>query len=390
MAGHTYLYNLLTAIRLGAERRVQICLVLKPGEPPPWPEIRELADEAVTVPVIRPWSVPWARAQFRRRALRRGEWDRTLDDTLRASRVDVVFGSWWHYPRFSVLPSVGLCAWVHDFQFVHLPALYDRGVLEYTRRGIVRIADAAGRVVVSSRDALKDLQTFLPRATSKARVLPFVANMAPHVYAGDPAPVARRYHLPERFMYLPNQFWQHKNHRLVLEALRILADRGVHPTVVCSGLPHDGRKETHFAEVQTHVAEWGLHEQVVCIGLVPIDHVRALMRQAVCVVNPSLFEGWSSTVEEAKSLGKRLLLSDLAVHREQDPPGAVFFDRADPEDLAAKLRIIWEGASPGPDRALEKAAQDALPGRMRQFGEAFLAIAREAGAPPSETAASGS
>jgi hypothetical protein len=377
MAGHTYLYNLLTAIRVGAESPVEICIVQKPGEPAPWPQIRDLADEAVTLPVLRRWTAPWAGAQFRRRALRRPEWDRTIDDALRAARVDVVFGSWWHYPRFSVLPSVGLCAWVHDFQFVHLPDLYDRGILETTRHGIVRVADAAGRVVVSSRDALKDLEAFLPRVIQKARVLPFVASMAPQVYAEDPALVARRYHLPERFVYLPNQFWQHKNHRIVLDALRILSGRGVHPTVACSGLPHDGRKQTYFAEVLTRVAEWGLHEQVVCLGLVPIDHVRALMRQAVCVMNPSLFEGWSSTVEEAKSLGKRLLLSDLAVHREQDPPGAVFFDPGNAEDLAAKLQTVWQEYVPGPDDILEKAAREALPTRMRQFGQAFLSIAAE-------------
>jgi glycosyltransferase involved in cell wall biosynthesis len=377
MAGHTYLYNLLTAIRLGAEPRVEICIVQKPGEPAPWPEIRKLADQAVTLPRVSRWTADWARAGFRRRALRRREWDHTIDDTLRSARVDVVFGSWWHYPSFSVLPSVGLLAWVHDFQFVHLPDLYDQGTLETTRYGITRVAEAAGRVVVSSRDALKDLGIFLPGVTHKARVLPFVANMAEEVYAEDPARVARRYHLPERFVYLPNQFWQHKNHRVALEALRILSSRGVRPVLVCSGLPHDGRKQTHFAEVLTQVAEWGLHEQVVCLGLVPIDHVRALMRQSVCVMNPSLFEGWSSTVEEAKSLGKRLLLSDLAVHREQDPPGAVFFDPKDAEDLALKLRTLWQECAPGPDEILEKAARDALPTRMRHFGEGFLSLAAE-------------
>ncbi len=101
------------------------------------------------------------------------------------------------------------------------------------------------------------------------------------------------------------------------------------------------------------------------------------MRQALCVLNPSLFEGWSSTVEEAKSLGKSLLLSALPVHREQNRAGTLFFDHQDPEDLAIKLETIWQDGSPGPDLRLEAMARQALPERLRQFGEAFLSIVSE-------------
>jgi glycosyltransferase involved in cell wall biosynthesis len=41
------------------------------------------------------------------------------------------------------------------------------------------------------------------------------------------------------------------------------------------------------------------------------------MRASTALINPSLFEGWSTTVEEAKSTGTPMILSDLGVHREQ-------------------------------------------------------------------------
>lgn len=52
-------------------------------------------------------------------------------------------------------------------------------------------------------------------------------------------------------------------------------------------------------------------------GGVAYADVYALMRFSVRVINPSLFEGWSSAVEECKSVGKRLVLSGIPVHREQ-------------------------------------------------------------------------
>lgn len=386
MAGHTYAHNLLQAIRL-ADAQVEVCLVRKPDDDasPATEALAKLVDQVLESPAARRWSLSWLHTQFRRIAPIRVSRDKNLDRFLAENRIDVAFGSWWQYPGYPVFPSVGVCAWIHDFQFLHFPHFYDTAEVLGSKRGILRMVDVADRLVVSSQDALKDLLSFAPEAAPKARVLPFVASIGETVYASNPEVVARRYNLPDKFIYLPNQLWQHKNHRLVLEALRILSGRGVRPCVVCTGLPHDPKKSGHFAELLTLIAEWGLHEQMRFLGLVPIDHVKALMRQAICVMNPSLFEGWSSTVEEAKSLGKGLLLSDLPVHREQNPPATTFFDPRDPDSLARMLHAIWQDSTPGPDLHLEAAARQALPSRMRQFGALFLTVAREAARPSGMT-----
>lgn len=51
-----------------------------------------------------------------------------------------------------------------------------------------------------------------------------------------------------------------------------------------------------------------------------------LIKNALAVINPSFFEGWSSTVEESKLFNKRIILSDIPIHREQDPSNAFYFD----------------------------------------------------------------
>ena len=77
------------------------------------------------------------------------------------------------------------------------------------------------------------------------------------------------------------------------------------------------------------------------LGLVPRSDVIALMRYSRALINPSFFEGWSTTVEEAKSTGKRIILSDIDVHKEQNPPDGVFFNPKDPKDLAEKMWSLW-------------------------------------------------
>src|SRR5580704_14229275 len=89
------------------------------------------------------------------------------------------------------------------------------------------------------------------------------------------------------------------------------------------------------------VANESLRDNVLILGLVPYEHVLYLMRNCVAVINPSRFEGWSSTVEEAKSIGKRIALSNIPVHREQAPPGALYFDPDDVHELSLILEKWW-------------------------------------------------
>jgi hypothetical protein len=58
------------------------------------------------------------------------------------------------------------------------------------------------------------------------------------------------------------------------------------------------------------------------------------MRHSLAVIQPSLFEGWSTVVEDARCLGKKIILSDLLVQVEQNPQGSEFFERHSPQQLA--------------------------------------------------------
>ena len=51
----------------------------------------------------------------------------------------------------------------------------------------------------------------------------------------------------------------------------------------------------------------------------------SLIYYSLAVINPSLFEGWSSTVEQAKAYNKKIILSNISVHREQKPKYSYFF-----------------------------------------------------------------
>ena len=173
----------------------------------------------------------------------------------------------------------------------------------------------------------------------------------------------------------PSQFWVHKNHETLLKALSIWKREGGHDAaVVFTGFQEDYRTAGHFQKIENLIKELELQQSVHCLGLLPRQDQIQLVRQAAASVQPSYFEGWSSLVEDCRSLGKTIYLSDIPVHREQDPPDAVYFNPDSAEELAACLQRDWEHLGPGPDLARE--AQASAQSRKRGIGYArdFLKI----------------
>jgi glycosyltransferase involved in cell wall biosynthesis len=126
------------------------------------------------------------------------------------------------------------------------------------------------------------------------------------------------------------------------------------------------------------IAAHGLERHIRILGLLPAGEQLQLVRRAAALVQPSLFEGWSTVVEEARALGKTVFLSDLPVHREQNPPGARYFPPRDAGALADLIAAEWEALPPGPQAQDEQAAREAQAGRVRDYAETFMRVAREA------------
>lgn len=300
---------------------------------------------------------------------------RGVDEPLRRlflrQRIDVVFEAAQFFGRRLGIPAI---AWLPDFQHRQLPQLFSR--FARTKRDLgFRAQIAAGRtVMLSSRDACRDCERFYPATRGRTHAVHF-AVPPPPVSADAAREVAQGYGLPQDFFYLPNQFWIHKNHTLVADALALLREQGRRVVVAASGNTLDPRDPQHYPGLCRKIESLGLQEDFRLLGLIPYAHLGALMQASAAVLNPSLFEGWSTTVEEARALGVPLILSDLDVHREQAGAEAIYFDRHSGAALAEALggfRALSAGERE--ERQLQ-AGRDAQ-ARVKTFAEEFLAVAR--------------
>lgn len=246
--------------------------------------------------------------------------------------VDVVFESasffGWRFP-------IKVLAWIPDLQHQRLKHYFN--FLTFWKREIGFRMQVIGQrqIMVSSEDARRDFQHFYCIDPQRIHVASFaVPIQLLEVNVND---LKTRYDLPESFFYLPNQFWQHKNHECVIRALAYALQSGYSLTVVSTGNLNDPRYPEHFRNLMKLVKDLELENNFKVLGLIPYQDVQALMLTCRALINPSKFEGWSTTVEEAKALGLATVLSNIDVHREQAGSSARYFHADDSQDLAKIL-----------------------------------------------------
>jgi glycosyltransferase involved in cell wall biosynthesis len=256
--------------------------------------------------------------------------------------------------------------WIPDFQHVHLSYMFSKLNLWVRNYRLMRMSKYSDAIVLSSYDAYNDYLKFAPQYVAKASVIHFVSQTT----VFDIKPISyleSKYHFKGKFFFLPNQFWAHKNHKVAFEAIQLLKKECPDVLLLCSGLLMDNRKNKHIDSLKEFVLQNSLENNIRFLGLIPYNDVKLLLYHCLAIINPSYFEGWSSSVEEAKSMGQSMILSNIPVHHEQADTIADFFDFDDAPALSQILLRYWNDEN--------KVTVDLLPNdleeRTKVFGQEY-------------------
>jgi glycosyltransferase involved in cell wall biosynthesis len=147
----------------------------------------------------------------------------------------------------------------------------------------------------------------------------------------DKNEVLNLYQLPEGYFFYPAQFWAHKNHIRILEALLILKEKGIEYKVVFTG--SDKGNHSHILKF---VSQHGLSGQVRFLGFVPAEHIRGLYEGCQALVMPTYFGPTNLPPLEAWALRKPVIYS--AHLREQAGEAAIYFNPDEPLELADAMQ----------------------------------------------------
>lgn len=304
---------------------------------------------------------------------------RTFRAWARRHGVDVLLSffppTWWRPCGAAV------CGWIPDFQHRHLPEFFSSAESTARDEDYLRLSRMADLTVLSSESAKRDFERFCAVYAGKGRVFRFPSLWAFQEHLPPPDMRAlERHGIEPGFLLVVNQFFAHKNHIQVVDAMGRLAQEGRCPQVVMIGCPTDPRDMGGkvLSALLGRIAELGIEGRVKLLGFVSAELRDTLMRTCRVLIQPSRFEGWNTSIEDAKALGRPVIASDIPVHREQLSDEGGFFDPMDAGDLAKHMQRACDTLPVVTDFDREAAALAAARERVSQAGQTLLGICREA------------
>lgn len=229
---------------------------------------------------------------------------------------------------------------IHDFQHMYYPEFFT--ITERISRGILYLTGKfANLVVVESNSVKEDVIRFLKLTDEKIKILPSPppSYISSRKLTDEVAlKIKEKYSLPERYLFYPAQFWYHKNHIKLLEALSIIREKfSVEIPLILVG-----SKKNNFINVMKKINDLRLQDLVRYLGYVSDEELPYLYKLAYALVVPTLFESVSIPIWEAFFIGTPVLCSNVCGLPEQVGDAAILFDPNNAEEMADKIYLLWK------------------------------------------------
>ena len=178
----------------------------------------------------------------------------------------------------------------------------------------------------------------------KVKVLPYLpaCYLALEVSESERQRVRTIYRLPERYLFYPAQFWPHKNHVRIVQALGLLKrERRLKVSVVFCGSYSEEIRERTFRKVMSLSSQLGVEKQIHYLGYVPDEDMSGIYAEAVALVMPTFFGPTNIPILEAWAFGCPVLTSDIRGVREQVQDAGVLVDPRSVEAIADGIYQLW-------------------------------------------------
>lgn len=309
-----YTLKLLTHFREQSSADCRFTVYLKH---PPLPHMPEPTKYFQYYVVFGP--VLWSRVFFPARLLL----ERDLD----------VFFSPAHYSP--ALLTHRFVVTIHDLSYFYYPNEFLKRDLYKLRNWTKHALSQASRVITVSECTKKDVMRFYGVSSEKIRVI--YNGFEKEVFNPDGITNTAYKRLglqPQKYFLYVGTIQPRKNIKRLIEAYRIV--RRAHPEL---RLVITGKKGWLSKEI-TDSASADDSNTIIFTGYLPDDDVVSLYKNALCLVMPSLYEGFGIPVLEAMSHGCPVLASQVSSLPEIGGDACVYFDPESIEDIAVKMARI--------------------------------------------------
>ncbi|HCJ52486.1 MAG: hypothetical protein A2898_02775 [Candidatus Kerfeldbacteria bacterium RIFCSPLOWO2_01_FULL_48_11] len=273
-----------------------------------------------------------------------------------AGGAEAVFLSNLHFANVS--RTCKLIVTVHDLSFHHFPSMYSlRGRLWHVLVRPLHLLSRADAVITPSEATKRDLVEVYKLDAGRIHVIPPGIDLSPYEETSEHAAVEMRSRLGVMGKYILGigGFDERKNISAAVEAYKRMPEtirKDVAMVIIGQTLWREHRSER--ARILTTPG-------VRFLGFVSEAEKIALLKGAVALVYPSLYEGFGFPILEGFAAGTPVVTSNVASLPEVAGDAALLVDPLKPDEIAASLTLIIN------DAALSARLCEAGKKRVREF-----------------------
>ena len=220
---------------------------------------------------------------------------------------------------------------IHDVIFMRYPEYYapfDRKMYEKKFRNACKIAD---KIITVSKQTADDCIQYLDADGSKIEIV--YQSCDPMFFNPQKDnDIAKKYHLPKKFILNIGTIEARKNLLNVVKALKYI-DNEVSLVAI-------GGRTTYTSHIEEYIKGNHLEHRVKLMHNIPFKDFPTIYAAASAFVYPSVFEGFGIPVLEALAAGTPVAASNISSMPEVGGAAALYFDPHNIEDIADKINLL--------------------------------------------------
>jgi len=270
--------------------------------------------------------------------------------------------------------QIPVCALVTIYDLMHryerrFPEISANGVFEWREKHYSKMSKSVNGIFVDSEVSRLQLIESYGRDPSSIYILPYIA---PKYIYNELTPVGfdQRYKGLGKYIFYPAQFWEHKNHKGLIQAVGLLKEKYPDLKLVFVGSKKNGYLSTFKLVKQLNVSE-----NIKFLGYVPDSDMSQLYRRSQGMIMPTFLGPTNIPPLEANAVGCPLAVSDVYAMPEQIGNAAIYFNPSSVQGIADAIEKLWTDddlCSKLRERGLERNSQHL----QFHFNEIFIKAVR--------------
>lgn len=270
---------------------------------------------------------------------------RLIQKVMSKHKIDFIFFPIW--TDYCWEWGVPFALAIHDLQHRLQPEFPEVSLIEHMkwnwREEFFGRAIAGARLVIAdSEEGKRNILRFYDCDPGKIRILPYTLPSCSTIKVSEERrqEVVGHLNIPRRFFFYPANFWPHKNHYRIIEAIGLLKRRNcVEIPIVFVGKTYP---QLEILPICKALAKsYFVGDQVYYRGYVSDEELASLYKTAVGLVMPTYFGPTNIPYIEAFFYECPIIASDIPGIREQVGKAALLVNPKDTEAISDAMHRLW-------------------------------------------------